>query len=226
MQPSSAGRSAKSVAVIILLSVGLVGTLTFGVWAFTKMQSYKSISDETVAGIVEEAKKKQASELQKQFDEQSKKPYKTFKGSSTYGTISFNYPRSWSAYVDESGSGELINGYFYPNIVPGTSGDVAYALRLELLDTKYNDVISQFKSQVTQGDITASAYVPPKMKGVANIQPGTKLKGEINSSNGAAQHGSVVLIKVRDKTLKISTQSTDFLGDFNDVVLSSLTFVP
>jgi len=36
----------------------------------------------------------------------------------------------------------------------------------------------------------------------------------------------MLIIRVRDKTLKISTQSNDYLNDFNNIILSSLTFAP
>jgi hypothetical protein len=36
----------------------------------------------------------------------------------------------------------------------------------------------------------------------------------------------MVVIKVRDKTLKIYTESTDYMSDFNDIVLKNLTFSP
>ena len=65
------------------------------------------------------------------------------------------------------------------------------------------------------------------MKGVANVQPGVKLVGVINQTdNASSQKGELVLLKVRDKTLKIYTESPDFIDDFNKVILSSLTFVP
>jgi len=64
------------------------------------------------------------------------------------------------------------------------------------------------------------------MQGVANVQPGTRLDGAINQTQTGAQNGSLVVIKIRDKTLKIYTESTDFVGDFNNVILSNLTFVP
>jgi hypothetical protein len=36
----------------------------------------------------------------------------------------------------------------------------------------------------------------------------------------------MLVIKVRDKTLEISTESNDYLNDFNNIILASLTFVP
>ena len=44
--------------------------------------------------------------------------------------------------------------------------------------------------------------------------------------NGNGQTGAMLIIPVRDKTLQIYTESSDYLSDFNNIVLPSLTFVP
>jgi hypothetical protein len=77
-------------------------------------------------------------------------------------------------------------------------------------------------SQITQGKLKAIAYVPPQMKGKADVQTGVRFDGQIEQN----LTGSMVVIKVRDKTIKIYTESTKYLSDFNDTVLKSLTFSP
>jgi hypothetical protein len=73
--------------------------------------------------------------------------------------------------------------------------------------------------------VTSRAYVPPKMQGTANVTAGAYLSGQVNT-NDQTQRGNMVIMKVRDKTLEIYSESNDFAKDFNDVVLGSLTFVP
>ncbi|HCM51787.1 TPA: hypothetical protein DIS56_01485, partial [Candidatus Saccharibacteria bacterium] len=196
-------------------------SLIFGGWAYSGRQDYKNNVDKKIAQAVETAKAAQKQESEKQFAEESKLPYKSYKGSQTYGSVSFNYPKTWSALVEESTS-QPINAYFYPDILPSLESKVALALRVELLTSDYASVASQFDSQIDDGSLKAIAYIPPQMTKVANAQPGLKLDGQITSDF----QGSMVIVKVRDKTLQISTQSNDFLKDFNDTVLSSLTFVP
>lgn len=214
--------SVLSMVLIIVLAVLLAGASAAAIWAYGGRQNFKNNSAKISAAAVSAALDDQRTQLQKQFDEQSKQPLKNFKGPDTYGTVSFNYPRTWSAYIDQSSSAEPINGYFFPDQVPGIGGDSAYALRVELLSTTYEQAISQFKSKLTSGSLTAIAYLPEKLKGVANAQPGTLLTGNITDKFS----GSLLVIKVRDKTLEVSTQSKDFLPDFNNSVLSSLSFAP
>lgn len=222
MLKRSQSGSVVSLAVIIILAVALLASIIFGGWAFSSRQTFKNNSDKKAAAAVEAAKTAQAAELQKTFAEQAKLPYKTYKGSVTYGSVSFNYPNSWSGYIDESASNEPINGYFYPGIVPGLQSKSAYALRVELVDSDYASVLGQHDSQIKDGSAKASAYIPSKMVGVTNVQPGTRLDGALDQNTT----GSMLIIKVRDKTLSVYTESNDFLGDFNNTILPSLTFAP
>lgn len=217
--PSS---NVKYVVTIIVLVLFLLGAGGFGYWAFTSRQDYKNNSDKKSAAAVEVAKVAHEKELRKQFDEEKKLPYKTYKGPLTYGEVSFNYPRTWSAMIDETNSSVPINGYFYPEILPPPQSKSAFALRMELLATDYASATSQYDSSIEDGLIKATTYIPPKMAAVQGVQPGLRLDGEIVTGF----QGSMVLIKVRDKTLQISTQSNEFLKDFNETVLASLTFVP
>lgn len=215
-----------SAAVSIVTSVLLVAVSIFAVWAFMGRQDYKNNSDQKANAAVSAAKEAQAKQLQQQFAEENKNPNRTYQGSSTYGSISFKYPKTWSAYVDETNSNEPINGYFYPDRIPGLNSGTAYALRVELVDTGYAQTLQQYSALVKQGKLKAAAYVPPKMVGKPNLHPGTRFDGAVNQNQNGVQQGAMIVIQVRDKTLKISTQSPQFLADFNKTVLPNLTFVP
>lgn len=214
--------SVTSFVAILILALVVVAAAIFGGWAFMSRQDYKNNSDAKAAVAVEAAKKVQAAELQKAFAQQEKLPNKTYKGPTTYGTVTFDYPKTWSGYVDESVSGAPINGYFHPVVVPGLQSKSAYALRVELVNIDYTSILQQHDSQIKDGSVKASAYVPPKMAGIANVQTGTRLDGALSQDI----KGSMVIIKVRDKALQVYTQSNDFLNDFNSTVLPSLTFAP
>lgn len=215
--------SALSVMLIIILVLSLFGALGFGLWANAGKQNYKVTSDAEIAAAVESAKQQQAGELQKQFDEQSKSPNKNYKSPVASGSVSFSYPKTWSAYVIEGkNNSQPINGYFHPNQVPGVDREVSYALRVEMLNTDYSQVVDQASRGTSQAPPKISAYIPPKMKEVANVQPGVRIDGAIDQEKS----GSLIIMKVRDKTLKIYTESPDFIKDFNEIILPSLTFSP
>lgn len=224
MKSSSQSGSVLSIFVIVVLVSALLGVGFFALSANSAKQDLQKNLDAKVAVAVEEAKKVQAEELRKQFDEESKSPNKTYKSPVSSGSISFSYPKTWSAYVIEgTNSNQPINGYFHPDVVPGVQAqEGVYALRVEMLNTDYSQVVSGLSTQNKAGSLTASAYIPPKMENVANVQPGTRFDGVIEQK----KNGSLVIMKVRDKTLKIYTESNDFLRDFNNTILPSLTFAP
>jgi hypothetical protein len=222
MQDDSSKKSIALIVTIVILVLALAGSIVFGVWAFNGRQNYKDNSDKKSATAVAVAELAQARELQAKFDQQSKSPYKTYQGPVAYGSISFYYPKTWSAYVDESSSSEPINGYFHPTQVPGLQSDTAFALRVELVNTPYNEVVQDLSGQIEAGKLTAVAYIPPKMSNVTNVQTGTRFSGQIAQN----QTGSMVVIQARDKTLEIYTESNDYLSDFDNIILSSLKFTP
>lgn len=213
-------------AIAAILLVLLVATGIFAAISYKDKQHYKKDVDQIVATAVTNAKQQQTAADQVTFAAQSKLPYKTFTGPVALGSISFHYPKSWSAYVDQTGSNNPIEGYFYPGVVPGLTSGTAFALRVELVTDDYTSVIQQLTNQ-SQAAPKAAAYVPSKMKKVANVQPGTLFTGAIaQDSQGNSLSGQMLVIPVRDKTLEISTQSADFTADFDNTVLSSLTFQP
>jgi len=232
MQPQSGGAgfqppSNKSPIIIAVLAVLFIAAAGFCFWSFSGRQDYKNNVDAKVATAVTAAQKAEDAKQQQVYNDQLKKPYKTYSGSTTFGSVNFNYPLTYSAYVDTTSSSQPIEGYFQPGVVPGLQSNAAFALRVELVDTAYSQVINQFSSDIQQGKVTAAAYVPPKMKSVSNVQTGTLINGPITQDqNGNGQTGAMLIIPVRDKTLQIYTESSDYLSDFNNIVLPSLTFVP
>ena len=215
-----------SMATISVLTALLLLSLVFGFWAFSGRQDFKNNSDKKAAAAATSAKTQQATIDKASYDAIAKQPYKSFLGSAIYGTVAFSYPKTWSAYVDQTSQTEPINAYFNPGEVPGIATGVVYSLRVELTDSDYTQIVDQFSSQVSSGQVKSSAYIPPKMVGVKNVQPGTLFAGGLWQNGDSVQQGSMLVIKVRDKTLQIYTQSADFASDFSPVVLSSLTFVP
>ncbi len=207
---------------IVVLSIGLVAALVFGLSAYTENQTTRQELNRLVAKAITEAETAQATKLKLQFEEESKNPTKNYIGPSTYGSVTFSYPKTWSAYVDESSTSQPINGYFHPDKVPGLQSKTAFALRIELLNTSYSSELQKYNSQIKAGVLKAAAYVPPKMTGAANVQPGTRLDGSLSTT----QKGSMVIIKIRDKTLRIYTESSNFTSDFSNIILPSLTFTP
>ncbi len=183
-------------------------------------QDYKNNSDKKSAAAAASAVKTEDTKKDAEFAEKEKSPLKSYTAPTTYGSISFNYPKTWSAYISESANdSQPIDGYFSPNFVPDLRSDKAFALRARLVNQGYETVMKQFDGNVSKGTISASAFRTDKVSSVL----GTMLSGTVFSTKLQA---TAVILPVRDKTLEIWTEGTDFTGDFTGTVLPSLTFVP
>lgn len=218
-----AGTSALMLAIAVL-AIALIIVFIFAIWANNGRQDYKNNSDKKASAAVTAAIKVEDAKLQNQFDEQAKQPVQTYSGPATYGSVKFNYPKSWDGVVDTSDASNPIKAFFFNGLVPGPlpAPGVFYALRVDLVNDDYSNVVDQFNNQIKKGLVTATPYVPPQMAGQPNVQTGMRLDGLIEEN----VNGSMVVVKVRDKTLKIYTESPTFLSDFNKYILASLTYVP
>lgn len=203
---------------LIAALVLLFSAVGFGAWAFMGRQDYKDNVDAKIAVAVEDANEVLSEEKEAEFAEREKSPYKTYQGPSALGSISITYPKTWSAYINEEiGASVELDGYMHPSFVPSVKGDTSFALRVEVVNQTYDQVIKAFDAKVRSGKVTAAAYRAPKVPS----ELGAKISGEIDTK----KQGIMVLFPTRDKTIKIWTEGQDFAGDFN-TILESLTFIP
>lgn len=224
-QPQSASQMKKNhaslgwIIAVVVLSLLLLGAVGFGYWAFKERSTYKNETDKIVAKEVALTEQRVSSEKDKQFLEDEKRPTRPYTGPSTFGSVQIEYPKTWSAFITESGTGGTpIDGYLHPNFVPGVQSGTQFALRLEVVQRTYDDVLKQFDSKVRQGKVSVSPFRADNVPDVL----GARVEGEINQG----QKNLMVLFPIRDKTLKISTESESFFKDFNDIILKTLKFVP
>jgi hypothetical protein len=212
--------SANSLLVSAILVILLIAALVFGVWSFKGRQDYKNNVDIKVAAAVTVAKQLESTAKDTQFAEAQKSPLKTYTGPQTYGSIVFQYPKSWSGYVDDTGnnSNALIDAYFSPNLVPSlTSTNSTFSLRVQVSSQSYSQYV-QSLSRSNSSAPAISAYALPKVPGQIGIQ----LSGTLPDG----KQGTMVVLPLRDKTLLIWTDSTQFLSDFNNYILANFNFAP
>lgn len=208
----------------IVLAILLIGATAFGIWAFASRADYKTNSDKKSAAAVEAALVVQKTTLDAEFVEKEKQPFDTYSGKAEAASIQITYPKTWSAYISEATTGSNpLAAFFHPGFVPNTqNSDVAYALRTEVVNTLYAQVLQQYQSNVSQGAVTLAPYSFPKVP----TSLGSIISGKIVSGKEKLV-GTIVVMPIRDKTLLVWTESNSAFGkDFNEVILPNLTFVP
>lgn len=202
---------------LIVVGVLLLGSLAFGFWAFAGRQDYKNNTDQKIAEAVKAAEEVLTIKKDAEFAEEQKLPHTSYTGPAAYGTLDITYPKTWSVYVDEDGgNSQPLNGYMHPRYVMA-DGDSSYALRFQVLGQAYDQALKQFESAVRQGKVSVAAYRLPKVESVA----GSRLQGEVVSK----KQGVMILMPLRDKTLKLWTEGSEYTSDF-ETILQNFTFIP
>lgn len=200
---------------LILAVLFFFGALGFGVWAFMERSTYKNdsdaLTDKAVAVAVERAK----TDKDNEFLQREKEPLRDYKGPSSLGSFTMKYPKTWSASSTENDSKTSM--IFHPLVIP-LNDKAAYALRVEVIDGTYDKQASAFDADAKKGAVRVSPYRLPKLPDVLGVR--------IDGAIGKDKKGSIVLLPLRDKTLKISTESEEYVKDFNEIILANFSFSP
>jgi hypothetical protein len=209
------------ILTIVILILLLIGISYFAYTSYTKMLDYKNNVDPKINAAVEAAKKETEEKKDKEFIEKEKNPLRNYKSSDVLGLVNIDYPKTWSAYIVEDqsvSSNKPIEGFLHPSFVPGKDVGVAFALRMELTNRQYSDELKQYDGKVKQGTVKVQPYSAPKVPSVV----GVKITGEIERG----KQSTMVMLPIREKTLRIYTESPQFLGDLENIILPSLSFAP
>jgi hypothetical protein len=205
---------------LIVAVLLLIGAVVFGGWAFTSRQDYKNNVDAKISTAVEAAKLAEDKVKDAQFAEERKNPLRAYNGPSAYGSVVINYPNTWSGYVsDTKTSDPYVDGYFSPGVVPDADEQSStFALRVEVSSKSYSDSLRQYQSQSQNAKVTVQPYALPKVPSVV----GSFITGEIENN----KQGYMVLLPLRNTTLKIWTESDQYKADFNNIILPNASFSP
>ena len=144
--------------------------------------------------------------LETEFEEKEKYPMKTFAGPVDYGSLTFEFPKTWSVYVPDSADyGGNYHAYLNPGLVSVVSDGTINALRVSILNSLTDTVITEYQDAVEDGEMTVSVY---KING-ANASLYSGLLPDTDELRGY-----VAIFKIRDKTVLMQTDAEIFKDDF------------
>ena len=200
---------------LIISVVLLVSTIGFAAWAFSSRQDYKNNVDQKIATAVELNTKQVSDKKDNEFLEKEKFPLDNFQGNDQFGAIKVNYPKTWSAYISENDSGAQY--IFDPKFV-NADQNTSHALRITVESTAYSDAVTFYDSQLLEGELSAKAYSLPRVKNVV----GTRFDGTFEEG----KQGTVIILPLRDKSIKIYNEVPGLVNDFNNIILENFSFNP
>ena len=212
------GSSTALIVSLIATSLLFAGAAGFGIWAFMGRQDYKNNVDSKIASAVQSNTKTVQAKDAADYAEAAKQPLKTYIGPEAYGSVHISYPKTWSSYAVTESSLPL-DMYSQPDVVPSLTAQTStFALRVQVSPGTYSQTLSQYQSLQKQGSVTVTPYSLPKTPGVV----GVRVDGQLTTT----KQGSLVILPLRDKSLKIWTESNQSISDFNNNILPNASFSP
>ena len=205
--------------VIIIVSLIAVTFIGLFIWMYIQYDEAHTDVQEQIDLAVAEAVDKKAVEMEAEFVEREKLPYKVFSGPVDYGQLTFSYPKTWSVYVAAAAEkGGDFNAYFNPNQVDAVGKDTINALRVTIRNKSFDDVTAEYQKYMDRKD--SGLTVQSITFGKDNLITGNFYTGKIPNTD---LNGFIVIFKIRDKTAIMQTDSVLFENDYR-TLLSTVEF--
>src|SRR5574344_873321 len=131
--------------IIIVLAVFTATFLCLFVWMYINWNNAKTDVEGQVKVAVAENQNEIQTKLENEYNEREKYPYSTFGGvvSLDYGSLTFEYPKTWSLYVESDGSSSKdFKAYLNPGQVNTVDDQTIMALRVSILN-EATDVVKR-----------------------------------------------------------------------------------
>ncbi len=204
------------VETIILVIVSIIAMVFIGlfIWKYLEWDSVKTDVDGQIDAAVAMAVSENTTKLENEFIEREKYPYKTFAGPADYGSLSFEYPKTWNVYIDrDAANGGDFEAYLNPGEVQPVNSTTINALRVTIRDQAFDNVTRTYEGLVRGGRLTVVARNVGST--VANVYTGELPSGI---------QGVLAVFKLRDKTVMLQTDAMIFSDEFYKL-LDSVSFI-
>ena len=218
-----AGAAGRTIALVVACLTAATSIIVM-VSIFVKWQNLIDNNETNTAIEIEAGKLVQQQEDMKEYAERDKQPWQLFEGvPAGYGALQFQYPKTWSAYVESDGlEGRDFEAYFRPSEVLPISDPLSrYALRLTIKVKSYEDVVAEYDA--LKDELKNNEENPMELNTVGRIDTydGDTMRYDGVLARDGSISGSVVLIKINNATAILQMDSETYREDF-DKVLTTL----
>ena len=209
------GRTIALVIACLSAAAAIIAMVAF----FVNWQNLERNHENDTLLAIEAGKLDQQQEDDLEFLERDKEPWLEFNGvPDTLGGLTFNYPKTWNAYVAKDGlDGGDFESYFRPSEVLPTGDDRSrYALRLSIVSKYYDNVVDEYNQKVAEYNEDEFPETKLESKGSLQSFDGTSMRfdGTIDEN----LNGSVVLVKINDRTAILQTDSEVYQTDYDKLI--------
>lgn len=217
--PTASVKNDGKTTIFMVLSIigGLVAVTFIGlfIWMYSQWNTAQTDVDSKINTAVAKAVNEKTEEMENQFIEREKTPYRIFTGPADYGELTLEYPKTWSVYEAKSATnGGDFEAYFNPDRVYVVGSNTIDSLRVYIKDEAYDSVVTSYDNLVKNGKMTVE--VRPIGGENANVYT-----GQLPDTDKF--QGIVAILKLRDKTALIQTDAMLFADDYYKI-LDSVQF--
>ena len=212
MKGNGPGRLIETI-LVVLMFVAAAGFVGLFIWQNTEWEKANTDLENRKEEAREIARAEQEELDSVYYKKRAADAYDTFTAPDNYGQVSFRYLKTWSVYVaNDANKGGNFEAYLNPGKVEAVGVATINALRVMIWDQPWDTVIKKYDNLVTTGKLD-----------MLKIQVGG---GDANRYDGEFSKdikGTMVLIKIRDKTVELRTDSVEFRPEF-EVMLDTITY--
>jgi len=212
--PTKNHRSVIETVILVVVSLIAVTFIGLFIWKYLEWDNIKTDVDGQIDAAVAVAVSENTTKMENEFIEREKYPYKSFMGPVDYGSVSFEYPKTWNLYIaKDAANGGNYEAYLNPGEVLPVGNATINALRVIIQDKAFDAVAKTYENSVKNGKV--SMVTRNIGSTVANVYTG-ELSNNIR--------GIVTIFKVRDKTVMLQTDSELFSDEYYKL-LDTVNFV-
>lgn len=204
------------IKLISLITTSVLAVVFVGlfIWKSVDYSDIKENMDSKIDVAVAAARDEQAEQLEEEFAAREKYPYKTFAGPDDYGSLTFQYPKTWSVYIAaDAANGGDYEAYLNPGEINPIGKSNINALRVKIYDSSFEKVVADYQKELERKGSNLKADTITINGTTASRYSGTL-------PNTDSLNGYIVIFKIRDKTVTLQTDSVLFEGDFNALLLT------
>lgn len=184
-------------------------------WALAQYQGARNDIDAELEAAREVARTEQKAESEAACKELMNSPFSLITGPSEYGSLKVQYPKTWSVFIQEAAArGGDYRVFFHPKVIRPIRDEERFALRLIIYDdrNRYEGFENEYRGLVEDRKLTVSDWSKTTTDGYNAT--GLRFDGQFNDE----LKGSVLIFRIRDKTVWLRTDSQEFLGEFNEII--------
>lgn len=209
-----AGQASLHMILTIFLGFGMVLFGILAVVAYSDSNKIHATLDQRLKTATEDATKKQKAVDAEAYRKAAELPFRAYIAGVVDGGFTLQVPKDWSIYAQHGqlNAAVQLDLMINPANVDFNVGGVnTLAFHLKIVKMQLPDVVKTYDEKIKKKQVAGSGIT------VSGISA-TKLEGTIDDQR---HNGVVILFPIRDKTMIISTDSHNYITEFNQIVATA-----